>query len=154
MIAKINNHIQRRMQMENLEMIDLPTAARWLDQAGVLKDAPGAPGLPLRRHAQKGNVFGARKHKDYYWYIHRIQNYDPLLTVEDMQSLFDLKSRTSIYRKIRQNHIPFHRHTRKGIYFKASDLLRWAIERNKSDIIEAVRERKKMFVTENVKITG
>ncbi|MEJ2634110.1 MAG: helix-turn-helix domain-containing protein [Calditrichia bacterium] len=141
MVGKINNYIQRRMQRELLDDISLTEAARWLDGAGILKDSATSPGYPLRRHVHKGNVMGAYRKNNYYWRIRRIEDYEEVLTVAELTRIFGLKSRTSLYRKIRREHIPFQRHRQKGIYFPVSEILRWAVEQNKTELFEKIQER-------------
>ncbi len=141
MIGKINNYIQRRMQKELLYDISLTEAARWLDEAGILKDSATSPGYPLRRHVHKGNVMGAYQKNNYYWRIRRIEDYEEVLTVAELTRIFGLKSRTSLYRKIRRENIPFQRYRQKGIYFPVSEILRWAVEQNKTELFEKIQER-------------
>ena len=140
MIVSINNYIQLRLQAENLAEIPLVKAAKWLDEADILKDSSSSPGFPLRRHVKRGNVFGVYKKGMKSWYIKRIGDYEEVLSVQDVSKIFRLKSRTSLYRKIRNNNIPFTRLHRKGIYFRSSDLMRWAVEKNKYQFIKNIEE--------------
>ena len=139
MIAKINNYLQYRMRVENMNIVSLPVAAQWLDEAGILKNPPSSRGHSLRRHAQRGNIFGAFKKSNYYWYIQKIENYDPILAVPDLKEVFGLKSHISVYRKLRSNHIPFSRTRRKGIFVRLSDLMKWAMQNSHSEIFEKLK---------------
>jgi hypothetical protein len=139
MIAPINNYIQRRLQKENLQEVTLVTAAKWLEEANILKDGVLSPGYPLRRHLYRGNIFGAYKKGNYYWYIKRIEDYQEILSTEELSEIFGLKSRTSLYRKIRKENIPFVQRRRKGIYFKQADVIKWALERDRLDVVEKIR---------------
>ncbi len=140
LIGIINNYIQRRMQVENLQKVPLTVAARWLDEANILKDSPTSPGYSLRRHVYRGNIFGVYKENNYFWYIKKLDEYVEIFTVNELSSLFGLKNRTSIYRKIRKQKIPFHRMKNNGIYFRVSDILKWAMEENQSEIFEKVKK--------------
>ncbi len=140
MIGKINNYLQYRMRMENVNIIPLTVAARWLDEAGILKNPSSSRGHSLRRHAQRGNIFGAFKKSNYYWYIRKIDNYDPVLTIPDLKEIFGMKSPTSVYRKLRYHQIPFFRNHRKGIFVKLSDLLKWSMINSRQDVLEKIKE--------------
>ena len=145
MIADINNYIQSRMQSENLSEVPLVIAAKWLDKEGILKDSKSSVGYSLRRHVYRGNVFGAYKKDNYYWYIKQISNFDQLLTIHQLLYIFDLKNRTSVYRKIKFEKIPYIREYRKGIYFKHSELLDWALEKKRDDVFEKLKKLKFNF---------
>lgn len=131
MIARINNYIQRRLQEENLESVPLKSAATWLAREGILRDTKSSPGFPLRRHIHRGNILGAAKHKG--WRIYRLPYYEEILDPDDLRDIFGLRSRTSIYRKIKEEQIPYIRNSRKGIYFRIMDLLKWAIEKRDNE---------------------
>ncbi len=120
-------------------MVSLPMAARWLDEARILKNSPANRGHSLRRHAQRGNIFGAFKKSNYYWYIKKIENYDPILAIPDLKEIFELKSQISVYRKLRSNHIPFSRNGRKGIFVRLSDLMKWAIKNSHTEVFEKLK---------------
>lgn len=139
-IGKINNYIQKKLKMENLTEVALPVAAQWLNDAHLLHDTSSTPGSTLRRHVYRGNIFGAFKKKNYFWYIRRIANYDEILNVSDLIEIFGLDCRTSLYRKIRYHNIPYVRRQRKGIYFRASDFLEWALEKKRMDIFEKTQK--------------
>lgn len=141
LIGIINNYIQRRMQVENLQKVPLTLAARWLDEANILKDSSTSPGYSLRRHVYRGNIFGVYKENNYFWYIQKIDQYVEIFTVSELASLFGLKNRTSIYRKIRQKKIPFYRMKNNGIYFRVSDLLKWAMEENQTEMFEKIKKK-------------
>ncbi|GAB4381309.1 MAG: hypothetical protein Kow0042_31810 [Calditrichia bacterium] len=139
LISEINNYLQRRMQLENLEEVPVTVAATWLHNNKMLKDSSSSPGYPLRRHIHNGNIFGAYKKNNYYWFIRRIPNYNLLLSAKDLSIIFGLKCRTSLYRKIRRNLIPFGRKGKRGIYFQVSDLLKWAVEKNQPEVVEKIQ---------------
>ncbi|OPX34902.1 hypothetical protein B1H10_02515 [candidate division KSB1 bacterium 4484_188] len=111
-----------------------------MSKANLLRDASSTLGNALRRHVYRGNIFGAFKKKNYFWYIRRIPNYDDILNVSDLIEIFGLNCRTSLYRKIRYHNIPYIRRQRKGIYFQASDFLKWALEKNRMDIFEKTQK--------------
>ncbi len=127
MIARINNYIQRRLQEENLESIPLKKVADWLAEEGILSNVESNPDFSMRRHIYRGNIFGAVKENG--WRIHRLPYYEEILDPVDLRGIFGLKSRTSVYRKIRKERIPYIRYRKKGIYFKITDLLKWAVEK-------------------------
>jgi len=141
LIGIINNYIQRRMQVENLQKVPLTVAARWLDEADILKDSSSSPGYSLRRHVYRGNIFGVYKENNYFWFIKKIDEYVEIFTVADLAALFGLKNRTSIYRKIHQQKIPFYRMKNNGIYFRVSDLLKWAMEENQPEMFEKIKQK-------------
>jgi hypothetical protein len=136
MIAIINNYIQGRLQQENLSEVTLVQAAMWLDKGGILKDQWSSPGYPLRRHIHRENIFGAYKKYNKFWYIKKIDNYDQIIGVEELIQTFKLKSKKSIYKKIKIEQIPYSRINKRGIYFKKNELLRWAFENKKNKFFE------------------
>ncbi len=139
MIAVINNHIQHRLKGENLAEVSLTQAAKWLDEYGILSDSKITPGYSLRRHILKGNILGAYRKNNYFWFIRKIENFEALISARQLSKIFNLKSRTSLYRKIRYHEIPYQRKGKKGIYFRYSDLVKWALERNREDIFELIK---------------
>lgn len=143
MIAEINNCIQRRLREENLCEISLRVAAAWLIEEGVLKNSVSEVGFQLRRYFNYNDIFGSFK-KGNFWYIRRIVDYQEILSAQDLSNIFGLKSRTSIYRKIREEEIPFSRQRRKGIYFTTSDLMKWAIKKNYMNLYQKLQEFRKL----------
>ena len=138
MIAVINNYIQGRLQQENLSEVSLLQAARWLDKGGILKDQWSSRGYPLRRHIYRENIFGAYKKHNKFWYIKKIDNYEQIIGVEELIRTFKLKSKKSIYKKIKIEQIPYSKNNKRGIYFKKNELLRWAFENKKNKFLEVL----------------
>jgi len=74
--AGLSAHVQRQLQERGLEETSAVTAAEWLDAAGLLKDSPHRPGLPLRRilRADRTLVAGAEQRpaaRHGRWFIRR-----------------------------------------------------------------------------------
>lgn len=138
MIAKINNCIQRRLQEENLSEISSRVAAGWLLEDGILRNSAREVGFQLRRYFNYNDIIGSFK-KGNFWYIRRIVDYQEIVSAQDLSKIFGLKSRTSIYRKIKEEEIPFNRQRRKGIYFKTSDLMKWAIKKNYMNLYQKLQ---------------
>jgi hypothetical protein len=141
MIARINNYIQRRLQQENLELVPLKKVAKWLAEEGILQDTLSSPGFPLRRHVGRDNIFGATKIDQRYWVVVRLKKYEEILDSKDLTEIFGLKSRTSLYRKIKKEKIPFIRNRKKGIYFQISNLLTWALDRKDKEIFHIIQKK-------------
>ena len=139
MIASINNYIQHRLKSGDLPEVSLTQAAKWLDEYGILSDSKVTPGYSLRRHILKGNILGVYRKNNYFWFIKRIEDFEVLISARQLSKIFNLKSRTSLYRKIRCHEIPYQRMGKKGIYFRYSDLVKWALERNREDIFELIK---------------
>lgn len=140
MIALVNNCIQRRLKSENLPEVSLTQAAEWLNEEDILKNSKTARGNSLRRHVTRGNILGVYKKNNYFWFIKRIKEFDELINVEHLSRIFNLKSRTSLYRKIKYHEIPYRRKGKKGIYFSYSDLVKWALENNRIDIFDKIKD--------------
>lgn len=141
MSSKLNNYIQHRMQRENLNEVPLTTTARWLGEAGILKESQSNFGLKLRRRVYRGSIIGAYKKNGRYWHIKKIPDYRELLSPSDLEEVFELKNRTSIYRKIKSEDIPFVRPGERGMYFRASDLMKWAVERDIHAVLEKIQNK-------------
>ncbi len=139
MIAIINNYIQSRLQQENLGEVSLTEAAEWLEKGGILRNQISSLGYPLRRHVYRGNVFGAYKKDNNFWYIKKIDGYEKILSVGDLSRIFKLKSNKSIYKKVKIEKIPHIKNRKKGIYFRKIELIRWAVENKKSKFFEIIK---------------
>lgn len=70
-IDAINTHLQRALASSGLDAIDAVTAASWLERAGLLRDSPTRPGLPLRRLLRDGRISGQQQAANGRWTIHR-----------------------------------------------------------------------------------
>ena len=139
MFSVINNYIQARLQRENLEEVAVTEAAQWLSKENILKDSNSSPGFPLRRNIKNGNIFGAYKKRNYFWYIQRINGYENIICVRELKQLFDLKSRTSIYQKIELNNIPWKKTNSGKVYFTISELMKWSIEKKNNEVLKKLR---------------
>jgi hypothetical protein len=66
--------LQRRLEQSGLDEVAAVEAAVWLDDAGVLKDSPTRPGLPLRELLRAGKILHAEQRPPFpngRWYIVR-----------------------------------------------------------------------------------
>ncbi len=70
-IEAINAHVQQQLRVRGLAEIPAVEAARWLDQAGLLRDSPDRPGLPLRELLRAGLIEGQRQEANHRWFIDR-----------------------------------------------------------------------------------
>lgn len=68
-IESINAELKRRLNQGGLERVTAVEAARWLDAAGVLRDSPDRPGLPLRKLLREGRIAGQQQ-DDGKWFIY------------------------------------------------------------------------------------
>ena len=69
----INFRLQERLEQDWREEVRAPEAARWLDQAGLLRDYKN--GLPLRRLLRAGRIAGQQQRPDKKngtWFIRRL----------------------------------------------------------------------------------
>lgn len=139
-LCRINNFIQRKIKVNDFREISLITASNWLDNAGLLKDSDSSPGYPLRRHIHKGNIFGAFRKNNYFWHIRAIDDYNEILCLKEVSKLLGLKSRTSIYRKLKLQNIPYIKHNSGNIYIRKTDFLNWAIQQNSAEIFERIQK--------------
>ncbi len=128
MSSVINNYIQRRLQQENRNEVSVTVAAQWLDEEGILKDLSTSRGYPLRRYIKRGKIFGVFRRKGRFWFIRKLENYEDIIGARELARVLGLKSRNSIYQKIKLSEIPVERVGKKGIFIYPSQLLRWALE--------------------------
>ena len=72
--AKITEFLQDTLWTRHLDRVSAVEAARWLDAAGILRDEPERPGLPLRKRLRErdGSIIGARQENEHWWYIDRV----------------------------------------------------------------------------------
>ncbi|KAF0247030.1 MAG: hypothetical protein FD180_147 [Planctomycetota bacterium] len=71
--SAINGELQRRLKADGLASVDAVTAARWLDQAGLLHDSVQRPGKPLRDLLRAGRILGQRQESNRWWFVDRVQ---------------------------------------------------------------------------------
>lgn len=69
--ALIGDFLQSEMSRRSLDTVAAVEAAGWLDRAGLLKDSPHRPGLPLRDLLRAGQILGQRQEPNGRWYIDR-----------------------------------------------------------------------------------
>jgi hypothetical protein len=70
----VSSYIQAELVRRDLMEVDAVTAAAWLDAAGILRDSPTRPGLPLRRLLRRGEIACADQRppvKNGRWFIVR-----------------------------------------------------------------------------------
>ena len=70
-IDAINVYLQQQLRIRGLDSATAVEAARWLDEAGLLKDSPHRPGLPLRNLLRGGRILGQRQEVNHRWFIDR-----------------------------------------------------------------------------------
>ena len=73
-LERINQCLQDRLQEGQLEEVTATTAARWLAEAGLLRDSDAQPGSPLRQLLRAGQILGAHQRPDRpqgRWWIRR-----------------------------------------------------------------------------------
>ncbi len=57
-IDAINRHLQSRLARSGYEEVCAIEAAKWVDEAGLLKDSSSRPSLPLRNLLRTGKIVG------------------------------------------------------------------------------------------------
>ncbi len=67
----ISDFLQRELIKRNLHTVTAVEAARWLDNAKLLKDSKVRPGLPLRDLLRAGRIGGQRQEPNGRWFIDR-----------------------------------------------------------------------------------
>ncbi|HEX8230562.1 MAG TPA: hypothetical protein VF826_14785 [Chloroflexia bacterium] len=73
-IAAINRHLQEQLEIRGLDSVPAVEAAKWLDDAGLLRDRK--EGLPLRDLLRDGEVLGGRQEPPQpygRWFIDRMK---------------------------------------------------------------------------------
>lgn len=71
---KVNAAIQGELARRRLSEVAAVEAARWLDQAGILRDSPARPGRPLRGMLRTGQILGSEQRppkENGRWFINR-----------------------------------------------------------------------------------
>jgi diadenosine tetraphosphate (Ap4A) HIT family hydrolase len=71
-VDRINRYIQRRISSEDVDEVTANDAAKWLDEAGLLKDSLHRPGLNLRNLLRAGLIEGSVQRppeKNGRWFI-------------------------------------------------------------------------------------
>ncbi|NOX38773.1 MAG: hypothetical protein GXO78_14680 [Calditrichaeota bacterium] len=120
-------------------------AARWLHDAGLLRDSQSSPGLPLRRMAIANKIFGAYKKQNRYWFIKRMPAYREMMSVEDVYPYLDLHHKKSVYTHIRRKKIPHIRLNDQFILFYKDEFFSWLILNNRQEKID--RQNREKFLT-------
>lgn len=71
-IDTINDYIQQQLRIRGMHSVRAVEAARWLEEASLLRDSPHRPGLPLRNLLRGGDILGRRQEPNRRWFIDRI----------------------------------------------------------------------------------
>jgi hypothetical protein len=71
-VAQINGFLQDELRRSERSEVPAVEAARWLDRAGLLRDSPIRPGLPLRNLLRVGLITGQRQEPNHRWFIDRV----------------------------------------------------------------------------------
>lgn len=68
-LEAINDHLQDQLRIRGRNEVTAVEAARWLDEAGLLKDSDHHPGLPLRNLLRANQIVGQRQEANGRWFI-------------------------------------------------------------------------------------
>jgi hypothetical protein len=68
---KISQFLQNTLDEKGLSEVTANDAAKWLDEAGLLKDSPTRPGKPLRDLLRAKQIIGQRQESNHRWFIDR-----------------------------------------------------------------------------------
>jgi len=71
-VAGINRFLQEELRRRERSEVPAVEAARWLDQAGLLRDSDIRRGLPLRNLLRAGLIKGQRQEPNHRWFIDRV----------------------------------------------------------------------------------
>lgn len=67
--SAINAYLQDALARKGMNSVDAVTAAKWLDEAGLLADSSSRPGKPLRDLLRAGRIVGQRQALNSRWTI-------------------------------------------------------------------------------------
>jgi len=70
--ATISLYLQQQLRKRNMNEVTPVEAAKWLQRAGILKDSPHRPGLPLRNLLRAKEIWGQRQESNNRWFIEQI----------------------------------------------------------------------------------
>jgi hypothetical protein len=70
-IDVINDHIQQQLRIRGMSEVTAVEAARWLEDAGLLKDSASRPGKPIRVLLRAARITGQRQEANSRWFINR-----------------------------------------------------------------------------------
>jgi predicted DNA-binding transcriptional regulator AlpA len=127
--AEINRFLAQKIDDENINEIDAVSAARWLDEAGLLKDSTHHPGLPLRKHLRAGKINGAYQYPNRRWVIRR-SNKESIFSVKEAANELGLTEH-AIYKRIERGLIKPEILGEKSIVIPKSEIIREQQARNK-----------------------
>ena len=71
-VEQISAYIQAELRRRNRGEVTAVEAARWLDEAGLLRDSQHRRGLPLRNLLRAGLIEGQRQEPNSRWFIDRV----------------------------------------------------------------------------------
>jgi hypothetical protein len=121
-ISEINRYFYQKLRDENIDEIDLITAARWLDEQGLLKDALQRPGLPLRKMLRSGKINGAFQYPNRRWVIRKSAK-EPGYSVKEAAAELGL-SEHAIYKRIERGLLIPEKFGPKSFVISREELLR------------------------------
>src|SRR5918996_5120097 len=70
--SAISDFIQKELRRRRANDVTAVEVGTWLDRAGVLRDSPHRPGLPLRNLLRAGRIKGQRQEPNGRWFIDRV----------------------------------------------------------------------------------
>lgn len=132
--TEINRYLAQRLMDENSDEIDLITAAKWLNDQGVLKDSLQRPGLPLRKLLRAGKINGAFQYPNRRWVI-RHSKKETAYSVKEAAEELGL-SEHAIYKRIERGLLKPEKLGPKTIVISKSELLRQQIEHQPAQHME------------------
>ncbi len=87
--ADVNDFLQKELRRRGVREATAVEAAQWLDAAGVLKDRPARPGLPLRDLLREGAIRGSvqrPRQPNGRWFICQVDSAENALTADPRDS--------------------------------------------------------------------
>jgi len=72
-VDMVNRYIQGELRRREMYEVPAVEAARWLDEAGLLRDSQHRSGLPLRKLLRARQILGQRQETNRRWFIDRIE---------------------------------------------------------------------------------
>jgi len=103
-VEALNQFIQKKLLELEYKEVSAVEMAKYLDEAGILKDNKSRPGLPLRNYLRSNSIIGGYQNASKRWFIKKIENNDDYISVATAARILNV-SEPAIYKKIERMEI-------------------------------------------------
>jgi len=129
-VCELNNWIQNHLEGYVAHRISASEVMRYIPEE-ILNPETENVNLPLTRLMNSGKVLGSLKDRHGNWFVHHIEEYEEIASIQQIANFLGYKSINSLYDRVRDNSIPVSRTEKGEKYFVVNDVVSWAEQQSK-----------------------